>query len=371
MSDNQSGTEPVVRIDGLSKRYGNVAALCELDLDVLQGEFLTLLGPSGCGKTTTLRVIGGFERPDSGRVYLGGADVTDVPPYFRPVNTVFQSYALFPHISAFDNVAFGLRMSRIAKSEVNQRVMEQLEMVGLAGAAKRKPHQLSGGEQQRIALARALVLKPRVLLLDEPLGSLDYKLRKHMEMEMKAIQRQAGITFILVTHDQTEAITMSDRIAVMNRGTVDQVGSPLEVYERPRTRFVAGFLGDANFITGRILHRNGKAVTVEAHKLGQITGVPVDQAVLDSAEQVVIAVRPEHVTCHKGRTPAESNALFGRVEDISYVGAMDRKLTVRLSDGSLFEALVRSDAALDLSVGDEVTISWHEERTAVLGDGES
>ncbi len=239
---------PSVELQGVSKRFGDLTAVEQLSLDLAGGEFFTLLGPSGCGKTTTLRMIAGFERPDEGEIRIEGADVAGLPPHRRPTNTVFQSYALFPHLSVRDNVAFGLKRKKVPKEEIGRRVEAELERVGLAAEANRRPAQLSGGQQQRVALARALVNLPKVLLLDEPLGALDLKLRKGLQVELKRIQREVGITFVYVTHDQEEALTMSDRIAVMNRGRVEQVGSPEDVYERPATTFVAGFIGVSNLL---------------------------------------------------------------------------------------------------------------------------
>ena len=242
-----------VRLVGLTKRFDDVVAVDAISLDVDRGQFFALLGPSGCGKTTTLRMIGGFEEPTEGRIELGGVDVARLPPYKRDVNTVFQSYALFPHLSIFENVAFGLRRLRVKSDDLRRRVGEALELVGLAGLERRKPRQLSGGQQQRIALARALVNRPRVLLLDEPLGALDLKLRKEMQLELKGIQHEVGITFVHVTHDQEEAMTMADRIVIMNSGRIEQVGTPSELYETPRTAFVAGFLGVSNLLEGEVL----------------------------------------------------------------------------------------------------------------------
>src|SRR6186713_1494580 len=254
----QTGAEaPSVRLERVTKRFGDFAAVREMDLDIPRGQFFTMLGPSGCGKTTTLRMVAGFEEPTEGSVYLDGDDVTGLPAFRRPTNTVFQSYALFPHRTVEQNVAFGLQRQKVDKSEIKRRVAEELDRVGLAREARRRPAQLSGGQQQRVALARALVNRPAVLLLDEPLGALDLKLRKQLQVELKRIQRDVGITFVYVTHDQEEALTMSDKIAVMNRGVVEQVSDPESVYERPATTFVAGFIGVSNLMPGEVVSANG------------------------------------------------------------------------------------------------------------------
>jgi putative spermidine/putrescine transport system ATP-binding protein len=251
-TERPSSPVPAVRLEGVAKQYGDVMAVDGIDLDVRDGEFFSMLGPSGSGKTTTLRMIAGFEVPSAGRIFLHGRDVTGIPPFDRDVNTVFQDYALFPHLSVSDNVAYGLMVRKVARQEREARVADALRMVRLEGYEKRKPSQLSGGQRQRVALARALINRPRVLLLDEPLGALDLKLREEMQIELKAIQQQVGITFIYVTHDQEEALTMSDRLAVFSAGRIEQLGTPADVYERPATRFVAGFVGTSNLITGEV-----------------------------------------------------------------------------------------------------------------------
>jgi len=280
---------PDVELRAVTKRFGAVAAVDEIDLDVYPGEFLSLLGPSGCGKTTTLRLIAGFERPDAGEVRIGGQDVSRVPPYRRDVNTVFQSYALFPHLSVLDNVAYGLKQRRLGKAERRARAIEMLALVRLEGLEGRKPRQLSGGQQQRVALARALVMHPRVLLLDEPLGALDLKVRKELQIELKRIQVEIGITFVYVTHDQEEALAMSDRVVVMNGGRIEQIGPPHEIYDSPATEWIAGVIGDTNFI-----RRNGHAVAVRPERLrvvedgAGLPGTVVTRMVIGPAVQCVV-----------------------------------------------------------------------------------
>jgi putative spermidine/putrescine transport system ATP-binding protein len=309
---SQPQAEPAVSLNGVSKHYGDVRAVDGVDLDVGDGEFFTMLGPSGSGKTTTLRMIAGFELPSAGTVLLQGRDVTRLAPYERDVNTVFQDYALFPHMNVGDNVAYGLMVKRVAKPERRDRVAEALRMVRLDGYEKRKPSELSGGQRQRVALARALVNRPRVLLLDEPLGALDLKLREEMQIELKTIQKDVGITFIFVTHDQDEALTMSDRIAVFNQGKIQQVGSPAEVYESPRTAFVAGFVGTSNLLSGDLARTVGEAngtFTVRPEKI-QLTGL---EAAVGEGDCSVI----------------------GTVRDVVYVGINTRYIVTLDAGGEL------------------------------------
>jgi spermidine/putrescine transport system ATP-binding protein len=304
-----SGTADV-RLENVTKRFDDVTAVDDLSLEIEHGSFFALLGPSGCGKTTTLRMIGGFEEPTEGTIYLGDEPVTGKPPYKRDVNTVFQSYALFPHLTIFENVAFGLRRRRLRGSDVRGRVESILELVGLAGLGKRKPRQLSGGQQQRVALARALVNKPRVLLLDEPLGALDLKLRKQMQLELKAIQHDVGITFVHVTHDQEEAMTMADRIAIMNAGRIEQLGAPTDLYERPDTAFVASFLGISNLLPGTVTGPGSV-------RLDNGTDVRVPESILNGRDgKVAVGVRPEKIRLGHG----EENRLTGRLLETAYVG---------------------------------------------------
>jgi spermidine/putrescine transport system ATP-binding protein len=299
-----------VRLDRVTKRFDDVVAVDDLSLEIPSGSFFAMLGPSGCGKTTTLRMIGGFEQPSEGTVYLGDGDVTGLPPYRRDVNTVFQSYALFPHLSLFENVAFGLRRKGVRGDELKRRSLEMLDLVGLAGYEKRKPKQLSGGQQQRVALARALVNRPRVLLLDEPLGALDLKLRRQMQLELKRIQHELRITFVHVTHDQEEAMSMADQIAIMNLGKIEQLGGPTDLYERPATAFVAGFLGASNLLLGEVAGPD--AVRVADGSTIRVTA----SALAGRSGRVAVGVRPEKLRIGEGG----ANVLRGTVAEASYVG---------------------------------------------------
>ncbi len=352
---------------------GLIVAVDHIDLEVRDGEFFSLLGPSGCGKTTTLRMIGGFEQPTSGMIELAGQDVTWLPPYQRNVNTVFQNYALFPHLSIFDNVAFGLRRRHVPDAEVRQRVMEMLALVELPGFERRKPGQISGGQAQRVALARALVNKPAVLLLDEPLGALDLKLRKQMQIELKRIQQEVGITFIYVTHDQEEAMTMSDRIAVMNRGRYEQLGDPETLYERPATEFVAGFLGISNLLPATLGERDGQYV---AARLGDGTTVRVPSSATEGKASIRIGVRPEKIRLHAeaSSVPERHNRLRGKVIDASYLGASTSYL-IEAAGGerlTVFEQNVERTSHGSLHrAGEDVHLSWSPDHTFAVGrDGQ-
>jgi spermidine/putrescine transport system ATP-binding protein len=338
-----------VRLHGVQKHFDDVVAVDDLTLEIPHGSFFALLGPSGCGKTTTLRMIGGFEEPDAGRIEIGGTDVTGVPPYKRDVNTVFQSYALFPHLNVFENVAFGLRR-RKAKN-IDARVRELLGVVGLEGMDKRKPRQLSGGQQQRVALARALVNNPRVLLLDEPLGALDLKLRKQMQLELKRIQSEVGITFVHVTHDQEEAMTMADAIAVMNNGRIEQLGTPSELYERPRTAFVAGFLGVSNLLRGEVFDDQGV-------RIDGAGAIRVASPLPTSGSRVAVGVRPEKLNLNG----EGANTLRGTVRERAYTGVATQYL-VETPAGIVTVFVQSSGAAAE---GDAVTIGWEPESTFVV-----
>jgi spermidine/putrescine transport system ATP-binding protein len=345
-----------VRLVDVTKRFDDVIAVDDLNLEIERGSFFALLGPSGCGKTTTLRMIGGFEQPTGGQIYLGTTEVSGLPAYKRDVNTVFQSYALFPHLSVFENVAFGLRRKSVRGETLSGRVREILRIVGLQGMEKRKPRQLSGGQQQRVALARALVNKPQVLLLDEPLGALDLKLRKQMQLELKGIQHDVEITFIHVTHDQEEAMTMADRIAVMNQGRIEQLGTPTELYEKPATAFVAGFLGVSNLIRGTI-----KSVdTVQLHS-GPLVHVPAT-ALAGRTGEVAVGIRPEKIQLGDG----QSNALSGTVVEQAYVGVATQYI-VETACGRL--TVYRQNASPGLNgaaPGQHLTLSWSPDSTFVV-----
>ena len=330
-----------VHVSGLRKRYGDVVALAGVDLVIGAGEFFTLLGPSGSGKTTLLRLIAGFERPDAGRIELGGSDVTRVPPYARNVNTVFQDYALFPHMTVGQNIEYGLRVRRVPKAERRQRVDSALDMVRLSGLGDRKPAQLSGGQRQRVALARAIVNEPQVLLLDEPLGALDFKLRQEMQIELQHVQREVGITFVYVTHDQEEALAMSDRIAVLSNGRIEQIGTPLEVYERPQTDFVAGFIGISNLI-----ERDGRHMTIRPEKI--------------------------RLLAHDEEPPPGARVETGRIRDVIYVGVLTRYIVDLDAGGELVVARQNEQApAITHDRGETpARIAWLPDQTITISQGE-
>jgi spermidine/putrescine transport system ATP-binding protein len=342
-----------VRLEGVTKRFDDVVAVDDVTLEVEHGRFFALLGPSGCGKTTTLRMIGGFEEPTAGVIYLGDQAVTGLPPYKRDVNTVFQSYALFPHLSVFENVAFGLRRRKSPRRRIEGRVNEMLQLVELEGMGKRKPRQLSGGQQQRVALARALVNSPRVLLLDEPLGALDLKLRKQMQLFLKRIQHDLGVTFVHVTHDQEEAMTMADTIAVMNRGRIEQLGTPGELYERPATTFVAGFLGVSNLLAGSVA--GSDLVRCDG-------GADVRVALNGRTGRVAVGIRPEKLRLDAGG----ANRLDGRVAETAYVGVATQAI-VETACGPLTVFVQNtSTGGAPLEPGARVTLAWDPEATFVV-----
>jgi spermidine/putrescine transport system ATP-binding protein len=364
-----------IELVGVEKEFTagghDVRAVEHVDLRIAEGEFFSLLGPSGCGKTTTLRMIAGFEEPTAGQILLHGRDMVGVPPFRRDVNMVFQQYALFPHMDVFENVAFGLRRKRVDKGEIKRRVAEALALVELEGRERRKPRQLSGGQQQRVALARALVNRPRALLLDEPLGALDLKLRQAMQLELKRIQREVGITFVYVTHDQEEALTMSDRLVVMNAGRIEQLGRPRELYEHPATRFVANFIGTSNILTGR-LERRGDTWALGG--LGPDERVLVaDAGDLQPGQEVELAVRPEKVVlrAEQDPPPPDRTALRATVEEVVYLGTSTQYRTV--TAGGTAVAVYRQNASAtpgaDVLTGQVGWLEWPPEHSYVLGGG--
>jgi spermidine/putrescine transport system ATP-binding protein len=359
-----------IHLEGVSKRFAETLAVDDLTLSIERGSFFAMLGPSGCGKTTTLRMIGGFEDPTAGKVFLGGDDVTQRPPYRRDVNTVFQSYALFPHLSVEKNVAFGLERKRTDKSEIKRRVGEALEMVQLAGYEKRKSSQLSGGQQQRVALARALVNRPRALLLDEPLGALDLRLRKQLQIELKRIQQEVGITFVHVTHDQEEAMSMADTIAVMNEGRIEQAGSAADLYERPRTAFVANFLGVSNLIDAKVNSAAGNGLaTVETHD-GATLHVRADRVGPHGSDAVQVGVRPEKVALVAAgeQAPDGANVLRGTVVVASFLG-VSIHYVVRTAGGeelTVFAQNLDGSEPQSFAVGREAQLTWNPQHTFVV-----
>jgi spermidine/putrescine transport system ATP-binding protein len=358
-----------VRLERVTKRFGETVAVDDLSLDIQPGEFFSMLGPSGCGKTTTLRMIGGFEVASGGTVYLGDADVTGLPAFKRNVNTVFQNYALFPHLSVFDNVAFGLRRRKVPPGEIRGQVDFMLKLVELPGYDERRPNQLSGGQQQRVALARALINHPQVLLLDEPLGALDLKLRKQMQVELKRIQSEVGITFIYVTHDQEEAMTMSDRLAVMRLGTIEQIGPPEAVYENPTTQFVAAFLGASNLLEGELKEqRNGTSSVLLAG--GDVVHLPSDRAPFQPGVDVLVGVRPEKITiaAEDGSALASGwNAVSGLLRMSTYIG-VSHQYKVEGPGGHELTVWVQNlGTEPPPRPGERVRLSWQWEHTfAVL-----
>ena len=354
--------EADIHLEGVSKRFADTTAVDDLTLSIPRGSFFAMLGPSGCGKTTTLRMIGGFEDPTAGRVYLGGTDVTDHPPYKRDVNTVFQSYALFPHLTVEKNVAFGLERKKVGRSEIAKRVADALDLVQLGHLAKRKPAQLSGGQQQRVALARALVNRPRALLLDEPLGALDLRLRKQLQIELKRIQQEVGITFVHVTHDQEEAMSMADTIAVMNGGRIEQAGTATELYERPRTAFVANFLGVSNLIDAKVIDKTH----VETHDGARLHVPDCEQ----TSGAVRVGVRPEKITLIPTDQPVPGgmNALRGTILVAAFLGVSIQYVIKAVGGEELTVFAQNTDGSEPqaLAVGREVHLVWRPEHTFVV-----
>ncbi len=353
-----------VRLSSVTKNFGEFVAVDDLTLDIQEGEFFSLLGPSGCGKTTTLRMIAGFEEPTQGGISVAGEPVQGVPPYRRPVNTVFQSYAIFPHLDVFDNVAFGLRRSGVKGEELRQRVTEACAMVQLEGFEKRKPGMLSGGQQQRVALARALVNRPKVLLLDEPLGALDLKLRKEMQLELKSLQHEVGITFVYVTHDQEEALTMSDRIAVMNVGKVQQVADPATLYELPKNRFVASFIGQTNVFSGTVESASADRVTLRTRAGSSIGAVAPEGETAEAGSEAHAAVRPEKV-----RFGGEGdNVVPVRIKQVVYLGVSTQYIGELEGGGMLVLYQQNVHEGTGPREGDEVSVTWEARNCRVLGE---
>lgn len=348
----------IISLKDVDKNFDDERIVKNLNLDVEEGEFLTMLGPSGCGKTTTLRMIAGFEVPTSGQVFLEGVDVDDKKPNERNVNTVFQNYALFPHMNVFDNIAFGLVEKKVKKDEIRRRVEEMIKLVQLDGMEKRMPSQMSGGQKQRVAIARALVNRPKVLLLDEPLGALDLKLRKQMQMELKALQRKLGLTFIYVTHDQEEALTMSDRIAVMNKGNLEQVGTPEEVYNHPKTKFVADFIGESNIIEGYIenMTEDTIEVTMESGK------AVIAESGYRLEEMVYLCIRPENLKISLEHQ--EGFRFRGQVREHIFVGSINKTM-IELPNGQMLKAETPAEDEL-IPVGSTVNVYWNPGKAVVM-----
>ena len=348
--------EPFIKIRNVTKKFGEFTAVDNIDLDIYKGELFSLLGGSGCGKTTLLRMLAGFEPPSSGTIYIDGVDMTDVPPYARPINMMFQSYALFPHMTVEQNVAYGLKRDKIQKDEITRRVDEILSMVELSDFIKRKPHQLSGGQRQRVALARALVKRPKVLLLDEPLGALDKRLREQTQFELINIQDQLGVTFVVVTHDQEEAMTLSTRMAMMDAGKFQQIGTPTEVYEYPESRLVANFIGSANMFEGRVSQSGPDHVVVTSKELGVEFNTEHTNSIIEGTK-VWIAVRPEKITLSKTPLDVTTNQLKGVVVDIGYHGKTST-YRIRIINDQIIEVSVPSQKR---PKGDRQSIDWDEE----------
>lgn len=369
-----NNSKELVHIEDVVKRFGRIVAVDHVNLSIREGEFFALLGPSGCGKTTLLRMLAGFEIPDSGSILLDGVDLVGIKPWKRPVNMMFQSYALFPHMSVYDNVAYGLRQDKVNKADIERRANEVLRMVGLADFSQRKPETLSGGQKQRVALARAIVKQPKVLLLDEPLAALDRKLRVEMRLELKRLQHELGIAFIFVTHDQEEALTMSDRAAIMNFGRVLQVGTPEELYEAPISLFVANFIGESNVFNG-VLEVQGKDITLKQDELiVRVSPEARERAGMSEGDSAAVIVRPEHVQIRSADAEMfeyeKSNYYQGRIVEVVYLGSM-RNYIIDLDDGTRVLAQTQAgEQSEDVAAGDQVVVGWEIKRGVLVPGSE-
>ena len=369
-----NNTKDLVRIEDVVKRFGRIDAVDHVDLSIHEGEFFALLGPSGCGKTTLLRILAGFEMPDSGRILLDGIDLVGIKPWKRPVNMMFQTYALFPHMSVYDNVAYGLRQDKVNKADIERRAIEVLRMVGLAEFSQRKPETLSGGQKQRVALARAIVKQPRVLLLDEPLAALDRKLRVEMRLELKRLQHELGIAFIFVTHDQEEALTMSDRAAIMNFGRVLQVGTPEELYEAPNSLFVADFIGESNVFNG-VIEMWGKEITVKQGDIVlRVSPEAIERVGMSDGDSVAIVVRPEHIQIRSADAEMfeyeRMNYYKGRIVEVVYLGSTRNYIINLDNDTRVLAQTQAGEHSEGVAAGDQVFIGWDIKRGVLVPNAE-